>query len=107
MAAMSFFAASVSPRCSSIIAAVQKVASCATSAKISSHITMTKRCAFDLVKGVRCLRGRFAESDYDAVLDVSLRGTLLMSQAVIPAMHRQKSGSIIGTSSVSARTAFA
>jgi NAD(P)-dependent dehydrogenase (short-subunit alcohol dehydrogenase family) len=28
-------------------------------------------------------------ADYDAVLDVSLRGTLLVSQAVIPAMERQ------------------
>jgi NAD(P)-dependent dehydrogenase (short-subunit alcohol dehydrogenase family) len=42
-------------------------------------------------------------SDYDAVLDVSLRGTLLMSQAVLPAMQRQKSGSIVNTSSVSAQ----
>jgi NAD(P)-dependent dehydrogenase (short-subunit alcohol dehydrogenase family) len=42
-------------------------------------------------------------SDYDAVLDVSLRGTLLMSQAVLPAMQQQKSGSIICTSSVSAQ----
>lgn len=42
-------------------------------------------------------------ADYDAVLDVSLRGTLLMSQAVLPAMQRQQSGSIISTSSVSAQ----
>lgn len=42
-------------------------------------------------------------SDYDAVLDVSLRGTLLCSQAVIPAMQRQGSGSIICISSVSAQ----
>ena len=42
-------------------------------------------------------------ADYDAILDVSLRGTLLMSQAVIPAMRAQKSGSIINTSSVSAQ----
>lgn len=42
-------------------------------------------------------------ADYDAVLDVSLRGTLLMSQAVLPAMQRQRSGSIICTSSVSAQ----
>jgi NAD(P)-dependent dehydrogenase (short-subunit alcohol dehydrogenase family) len=41
--------------------------------------------------------------DYDAVLDVSLRGTLLMSQAVLPAMQKQRSGSIICTSSVSAQ----
>jgi NAD(P)-dependent dehydrogenase (short-subunit alcohol dehydrogenase family) len=42
-------------------------------------------------------------ADYDAVLDVSLRGTLLMSQAVIPVMQRQHSGSIICISSVSAQ----
>ena len=42
-------------------------------------------------------------ADYDAVLDVSLRGTLYMSQAVIPVMQRQRSGSIICISSVSAQ----
>ena len=42
-------------------------------------------------------------ADYDAVLDVSLRGTLYMSQAVIPAMREQKSGSIVCISSVSAK----
>jgi NAD(P)-dependent dehydrogenase (short-subunit alcohol dehydrogenase family) len=42
-------------------------------------------------------------ADYDAVLDVSLRGTLLMSQAVLPSMQRQQGGSIICTSSVSAQ----
>ena len=42
-------------------------------------------------------------SDYDKVLDVSLRGTLLMSQAVIPAMRRQGAGSIVCMSSVSAQ----
>ncbi len=41
--------------------------------------------------------------NYDAVLDVSLRGTLLMSQAVIPTMRAQKSGSIVCVSSVSAQ----
>jgi len=41
--------------------------------------------------------------NYDAVLDVSLRGTLLMSQAVIPLMRKQKSGSIVCISSVSAQ----
>ncbi len=44
-----------------------------------------------------------SRSDYDAVLDVSLRGTLLMSQAVIPTMQRQRGGSIICISSVSAQ----
>jgi NAD(P)-dependent dehydrogenase (short-subunit alcohol dehydrogenase family) len=43
------------------------------------------------------------EADYDAVLDVSLRGTLLCSQAVIPQMQQQKSGSIVCISSVSAQ----
>ena len=42
-------------------------------------------------------------ADYDAVLDVSLRGTLLCSQAVIPAMEQQRSGSIVCISSVSAQ----
>ena len=42
-------------------------------------------------------------ADYDAVMDVSLRGMLYMSQAVIPTMRAQKSGSIINTSSVSAQ----
>jgi NAD(P)-dependent dehydrogenase (short-subunit alcohol dehydrogenase family) len=42
-------------------------------------------------------------ADYDAVLDVSLRGTLLMSQAVIPTMQRQRGGSIVCISSVSAQ----
>jgi NAD(P)-dependent dehydrogenase (short-subunit alcohol dehydrogenase family) len=42
-------------------------------------------------------------ADYDAVLDVSLRGTLYMSQAVLPAMRARKSGSIVCISSVSAQ----
>jgi NAD(P)-dependent dehydrogenase (short-subunit alcohol dehydrogenase family) len=41
--------------------------------------------------------------DFDAVLDVSLRGTLYMSQAVLPAMRSAKSGSIVCVSSVSAQ----
>jgi NAD(P)-dependent dehydrogenase (short-subunit alcohol dehydrogenase family) len=42
-------------------------------------------------------------ADYDAVLDVNLRGTLHMSQAVLPAMRAAKSGSIVCISSVSAQ----
>ena len=42
-------------------------------------------------------------ADYDRILDVSLRGTLYMSQAVLPAMRVQKQGSIICISSVSAQ----
>jgi NAD(P)-dependent dehydrogenase (short-subunit alcohol dehydrogenase family) len=42
-------------------------------------------------------------SNYDAVLDVNLRGTLYMSQAVILGMRARKSGSIVNLSSVSAQ----
>ena len=42
-------------------------------------------------------------ADYDRILDVSLRGTLYMSQAVLPAMRLQQSGSIVCISSVSAQ----
>src|SRR3546814_15762457 len=41
-------------------------------------------------------------ADYDLVTDVVLRGTLYMSQAVIPQMRSQKDGSIICISSLSA-----
>lgn len=42
-------------------------------------------------------------ADYDRILDVSLRGTLYMSQVVLPAMLQQSGGSIICISSVSAQ----
>jgi len=42
-------------------------------------------------------------ADYDRILDVSLRGTLYMSQAALPAMRLQRSGSVICISSVSAQ----
>ncbi|MBW0159647.1 SDR family NAD(P)-dependent oxidoreductase [Sedimentimonas flavescens] len=41
--------------------------------------------------------------NYDAVTDVNLRGTLYMSQAVLPTMRAQKYGSIVNLSSVSAQ----
>jgi NAD(P)-dependent dehydrogenase (short-subunit alcohol dehydrogenase family) len=41
--------------------------------------------------------------NYQAVLDVSLRGTLYMSQAVIPAMKTSGKGTIVCMSSVSAQ----
>ena len=44
-----------------------------------------------------------APENYDAVLDVNLRGTLYMSQAAIPQMRKQRSGSIVCMSSVSAQ----
>ena len=42
-------------------------------------------------------------ANYDAVLDVNLRGTLYMSQALIPHMRERKSGAIVNISSVSAQ----
>jgi NAD(P)-dependent dehydrogenase (short-subunit alcohol dehydrogenase family) len=42
-------------------------------------------------------------ANYEAVTDVSLRGTLYMSQAALPAMVKQGAGSIICISSVSAQ----
>ncbi len=42
-------------------------------------------------------------ADYDRILDVSLRGTLYMSQAVLPAMREGGAGSIVCISSVSAQ----
>lgn len=44
-----------------------------------------------------------SQANYDAVLDVNLRGALNMSQAVIPTMRAAQSGSIIAMSSVSAQ----
>ena len=41
--------------------------------------------------------------NYEAVTDVSLRGTLYMSQAVVPIMRERKRGSIVCLSSVSAQ----
>jgi NAD(P)-dependent dehydrogenase (short-subunit alcohol dehydrogenase family) len=40
---------------------------------------------------------------YEAVTDVSLRGTLYMSQAAVPVMRRQRQGSIVCMSSISAQ----
>jgi NAD(P)-dependent dehydrogenase (short-subunit alcohol dehydrogenase family) len=40
---------------------------------------------------------------FDAIMDVNLRGTLYMSQAVLPVMKEQASGSIVCMSSVSAQ----
>ena len=41
--------------------------------------------------------------NYDAVTDVNLRGTLYMSQAIIPHMRERRTGSIVNISSVSAQ----
>jgi NAD(P)-dependent dehydrogenase (short-subunit alcohol dehydrogenase family) len=42
-------------------------------------------------------------ADYDAILDVNLRGTLHMMQAIIPHMRGRKQGAIVNMSSVSAQ----
>ena len=44
-----------------------------------------------------------APGNYDAVLDVNLRGTLYCSQAVIPHMREREQGKIVNMSSVSAQ----
>jgi len=43
------------------------------------------------------------KAEFDRVMDVNLRGTLQMSQAVIPHMRERKSGSIVNVSSVAAQ----
>lgn len=54
-----------------------------------------------ITQGVKTLD--ITGTDYDRILDVSLRGTLYMSQAVLPRMQQQRSGSIVCISSVSAQ----
>jgi len=54
-----------------------------------------------ITQGVKTLD--ITATDYDRILDVSLRGTLYMSQAVLPRMQQQRSGSIVCISSVSAQ----
>jgi NAD(P)-dependent dehydrogenase (short-subunit alcohol dehydrogenase family) len=43
------------------------------------------------------------DDSYDRILDANMRGTLHMTQAAVPAMRAQKSGSIVNMSSVSAQ----
>jgi NAD(P)-dependent dehydrogenase (short-subunit alcohol dehydrogenase family) len=45
---------------------------------------------------------QISEADYDLVMDVSMRGTFLCSQAVLPFMQ-QRGGSIVNLSSISAK----
>ncbi|MCP5265906.1 MAG: SDR family oxidoreductase [Burkholderiaceae bacterium] len=40
---------------------------------------------------------------YDRIMDINMRGTLHMTQAVVPQMRSQKSGSIVNLASVSAQ----
>ena len=44
---------------------------------------------------------RMSEEDFDAVIDINLKGAFLCSKAVIKAMMKQRSGRIINISSVS------
>lgn len=46
---------------------------------------------------------RITPEDFELVTNVALRGTVQLSQAVIPAMRAQKSGSIVAISSMSAQ----
>jgi NAD(P)-dependent dehydrogenase (short-subunit alcohol dehydrogenase family) len=43
------------------------------------------------------------DTTYDRVFDINMRGTLHMTQAIVPAMQKQKAGSIVNMSSVSAQ----
>jgi NAD(P)-dependent dehydrogenase (short-subunit alcohol dehydrogenase family) len=43
------------------------------------------------------------DATYDRVFDINMRGTLYMTQAVVPGMRGRKSGSIVNMSSVSAQ----
>ncbi len=43
---------------------------------------------------------RMSEEDWDAVLDINLKGTFLMSKAVAKLMMKQKSGNIINIASI-------
>lgn len=42
------------------------------------------------------------QKTYDRIMDINMRGTLMMTQGVVPHMRSQKSGSIVNMSSVSA-----
>jgi NAD(P)-dependent dehydrogenase (short-subunit alcohol dehydrogenase family) len=43
------------------------------------------------------------DATYDRIFDINMRGTLYMTQAVVPAMRKAKAGSIVNMSSVSAQ----
>ncbi len=43
---------------------------------------------------------RMSEEDFDAVIDVNLKGTFLMSKAALKVMFKKRSGSIVNISSV-------
>ncbi|MDQ6650300.1 MAG: SDR family oxidoreductase [Actinomycetota bacterium] len=47
-----------------------------------------------------------SRADWQAVVDVNLGGTFLLTQAVLPIMRRQRSGTIVNVSSIAGRTPF-
>ena len=48
----------------------------------------------------------YAEEEWDAMIDINLKGTFLMCQAVVPFMKEKRSGKIVLTASVAATKAF-
>jgi NAD(P)-dependent dehydrogenase (short-subunit alcohol dehydrogenase family) len=48
----------------------------------------------------------YAEEEWDAMIDVNLKGTFLMCQAVVPLMKEKRYGKIILTGSIAATRAF-
>ncbi|MBW1774323.1 MAG: SDR family oxidoreductase [Deltaproteobacteria bacterium] len=48
----------------------------------------------------------YSEYDWDAMINTNLKGSFLMSQAVVPIMKEKRYGKIIFTASIAASTAF-
>jgi NAD(P)-dependent dehydrogenase (short-subunit alcohol dehydrogenase family) len=48
----------------------------------------------------------YTEDEWDAMINVNLKGSFLMSQAVVPIMKEKRYGKIIFTASIAASTAF-
>jgi NAD(P)-dependent dehydrogenase (short-subunit alcohol dehydrogenase family) len=48
----------------------------------------------------------YSEDDWDAMINTNLKGSFLMSQAVVPIMKEKRYGKIIFTASIAASTAF-
>lgn len=48
----------------------------------------------------------YTEGDWDRMIDVNLKGSFLMAQAVVPVMKAKRSGKIIFIASIAATTAF-
>ena len=87
-----------------LVADVTDKASCeAAAAQVHAHVgridTLVNNAG--ITQPVKTLE--ITGADYDRILNVSLRGTLYMSQAVLPTLRAQQSGSIICISSVSAQ----